>query len=88
MTFEIKIKEYSLKFITSLQKHDSERLKKAIFNLKTDPIPIRSLDIAKLKGEKNKYRIRKGKFRIIYVVVWEQKLISIHRIDFRDDVYK
>ncbi|CAD6493564.1 MAG: hypothetical protein LAKADJCE_00542 [Candidatus Argoarchaeum ethanivorans] len=63
-------------------------LKKAIFILKTDPIPIRPLDIAKLKGEKNKYRIRKGKFRIIYEVIWEQKLILIHRIDFRGDIYK
>ena len=27
MTFEINIKEKSLKFITSLQKHDRERLK-------------------------------------------------------------
>ena len=88
MTFEINIKEKSLKFISSLQKHDRERLKKAVFILKNDPIPIRSLDIAKLKGEKNKYRIRKGKFRIIYEVVWEQKLILIHRIDFRGDVYK
>jgi len=88
MTFEINIKEKSLKFISSLQKHDRERLKKAIFILKTDPIPIRSLDIAKLKGENNKYRIRKGKFRIVYEVVWEQKLILIHRIDFRGDVYK
>ncbi len=88
MTFEINIKEKSLKFISSLQKHDRERLKKAIFILKTDPIPVRYLDIAKLKGEKNKYRIRKGKFRIVYEVVWEQKLILIHRIDFRGDVYK
>ncbi len=88
MTFGINIKEKSLKFISSLQKHDRERLKKAIFILKTDPIPIRSLDIAKLKDEKNKYRIRKGKFRIIYEFVWEQKLILIHRIDFRSDVYK
>lgn len=88
MTFEINIKEKALKFIFSLQKHDRGRLKKAIFILKTDPIPVRSLDIAKLKGEKNKYRIRKGKFRIVYEVVWEQKLILIHRIDFRGDVYK
>ena len=88
MSFEINIKEKSLKFISSLQKHDRERLKKAIFTLKTDPIPIKSLDIAKLKGEKNKYRIRKGKFRIIYEIIWEQKLILIHRIDFRGDVYK
>jgi len=55
-----------LKFILSSQKHEREHLKKAIFILKTNPIPVRYLDIVKLKGEKNKYRIRKGKFRIVY----------------------
>lgn len=88
MTFEINIKGKSLKFISSLQKHDRERLKEAILVLKEDPVPVKSLDIAKLKGEKNKYRIRKGKFRIVYEVIWEQKLILIHRVDFRGDVYE
>lgn len=88
MTFEINIKEKSLKFIASLQKNDRERLKEAILVLKEDPVPIKSLDIAKLKGEKNKYRIRKGKLRIIYEVIWEQKIILIHRVDFRGDIYQ
>ena len=87
MIFEINIKDKSLKFISSLQKNDRERLKEAILVLKEDPIPIKSLDITKLKGEKNKYRIRKGKFRIIYEVIWEQKLILIHRVDFRGNAY-
>ncbi|MDF1532971.1 MAG: hypothetical protein P1P69_00500 [Methanosarcinaceae archaeon] len=52
MIFEINIKGKSLKFISSLQKHDREQLQEAIFVLKDDPIPIRSLDIAKLKDEK------------------------------------
>jgi mRNA-degrading endonuclease RelE of RelBE toxin-antitoxin system len=88
MTFEINIKDKSLKFISSLQKHDRERLKEEILVLKKDPVPIRSLDITKLKGQQNKYRIRKGKFRIVYEVIWEQKLILIHRVDFRGDIYK
>ncbi len=88
MTFDVNIKEKSLKFVSSLQKHDRERLKEAIFILKEDPVPIKSLDVAKLKGEKNKYRIRKGNFRIVYEVIWEQKLILIHRVDLRGDVYK
>jgi mRNA-degrading endonuclease RelE of RelBE toxin-antitoxin system len=37
MTFEITIKEKSLKFISSLQKRDRERLKEAILILKEDP---------------------------------------------------
>jgi mRNA interferase RelE/StbE len=87
MIFEINIKDKSLKFISSLQKNDRERLKEAILVLKEDPIPIKSLDITKIKGEKNKYRIRKGKFRIVYEVIWEQKLILIHRVDFRGNAY-
>ena len=88
MTFDINIKEKSQKFISSLQKKDRERLKEAILVLKEEPVPIKSLDIAKLKGEKNTYRIRKGKLRIVYEVIWEQKLIMIHRVDFRGDVYE
>ncbi len=88
MIFEINIKAKSLKFISSLQKHDRARLKEAMLVLKEDPVPIKSLDITKLRGEKNKYRIRKGKFRIVYEVIWEQKVILIHRVDFRGDAYK
>ncbi len=88
MTFEINIKARSLKFISALQKHDRARLKETMLVLKEDPVPIKSLDISKLKGEKNKYRIRKGKFRIVYEVIWEQKVILIHRVDLRGDVYK
>lgn len=88
MNFEINIKDKSFKFISSLQIKDRERLKEAMLVLKEDPVPIKSLDITKLKGEKNKYRIRKGEFRIVYEVIWEQKLILIHRVDFRGNVYK
>lgn len=88
MSFEVNIKEKSLKFISSLQKRDRERLKEAILVLKEDPVPIKSLDIAKIKGEKNTYRIRKGKLRIVYEVIWEQKLILIHRVNFRGGAYK
>ncbi len=51
MTFEINIKGKPLKFISSLQKYDRERLKEAILILKEDPVPIKSLDITKLKDE-------------------------------------
>lgn len=39
-------------------------------------------------SEKNKYRIHKGKFRIVYEGILEQKIILIHRVDFRSDAYK
>ncbi len=88
MSFEINIKDKSLKFISSLKKSERERLKEAILVLKDEPVPIKYLDIAKIKGEKNTYRIRKGKLRIVYEVIWEQKLILIHRVNFRGGAYK
>ena len=50
MSFEIKIKDRALKFISSLQKEERERLKEVIFVLKDDPVPFKSLDVAKMKG--------------------------------------
>ena len=45
-------------------------------------------DIVKLKGKKvkNIYRLRVGKYRIIFS--WEKDLIKIVKIDTRGDVYK
>jgi mRNA-degrading endonuclease RelE of RelBE toxin-antitoxin system len=41
MTFEINIKAKSLKFISSLQKHDRTSIKEAMLVLKEDPVPIK-----------------------------------------------
>ena len=87
MSFEIKIKDRALKFISSLQKEERERLKEVIFVLKDDPVPFKSLDVAKMKGAKNTYRIRKGKVRAVYEVFWDERIILIHRVGFRGDVY-
>jgi mRNA-degrading endonuclease RelE of RelBE toxin-antitoxin system len=45
-------------------------------------------DIKRLKGQtaKNTYRLRVGKYRIIYV--WEGAQIKILDIDTRGDIYK
>lgn len=88
MTFEVRIKDRALKFISGLQKGERERLKEIFLILKDDPIPFKSLDVAKMKGVKNTYRIRKGKIRAIYEIFWNEKMIVVHRVDFRGDVYK
>jgi mRNA-degrading endonuclease RelE of RelBE toxin-antitoxin system len=50
--------------------------------LKEDPVPIKLLDITKIKGEKNTYRIRAGKIRALYEVMWNDKIILIKKVDF------
>ncbi|RLF37482.1 MAG: hypothetical protein DRN03_02290 [Thermoplasmata archaeon] len=53
-------------------------MKNVITALKSDPIPFRKFDVAKLKGCENTYRIRNGDLRIVYEVNWDEKRILIH----------
>ena len=47
-----------------------------------------NLDIAKLKGEENKYRLRLGKYRFLYEIIEKQILIYAYKASSRSDIYK
>ena len=47
-----------------------------------------ALDIVKLKGEENKYRLRLGKYRFLYEIIEEQILVYAYKANSRGDVYK
>jgi len=55
--------------------------------LMIDPVPAKLFDVKKLVGIKNAYRIRVGKLRIVYLILWKDKVILISRIGFRGKVY-
>lgn len=86
MSFEIRIKKRALKFLSNL-KNEKENTERLFLLLKDNPVPAKSLDVSKLKGLKNTYRIRIGKIRIVYEVKWDERMILVHRISFRKDVY-
>lgn len=88
MSFEIKAKKKALKFISTLPEEYKKNIKKLLLILKEEPVPVKSADVAKLKGFENVYRIRIGKIRLVYEVKWKEKNILIHRISYRKDAYK
>jgi mRNA interferase RelE/StbE len=47
-----------------------------------------SLDIKKLKNKKNHYRLRIGKYRILFEIIKNEILIYFYNADSRGDVYK
>ncbi len=51
------------------------------------PFPT-SLNIRKMKGLDNYYRIRAGKLRIIFQINYEKKEIIMRKIGYRKDVYR
>lgn len=69
------------KFLRKLSAKDRKLIARTIAQLHTKE--AKSLDVKKLKGEKNIFRVRVGKIRIIYSLLDEE--IVLHRIDFRNE---
>jgi len=46
------------------------------------------IDIKHIKGEKNIYRVRLGKYRILFIAINEDKTYLIFRISTRGGAYK
>jgi len=85
----IKYSKQAIKFITSQDTNTKQRIKNAIEGLTKIP-PVG--DIKPLQGYTTKtYRLRVGKYRIIYrydTDTNEQRILFISDIDSRGDIYK
>jgi mRNA interferase RelE/StbE len=62
-----------------------DRVIKAIGKLATDPRPP---GCRKLIGSKNDWRIRVGDYRIVYEITDEVRIVRVHRVRHRRDVYR
>lgn len=85
--FKIFLKKSAEKFLYSLEKNRKDKIASVLNILETNPIPFKDLDLKKLKGEKDTYRIRVGKIRIIYQIFFEESKIIVHLMDFRERAY-
>jgi len=72
--------------LQSLPRPEKNRIAEKILLLGDDPDDV-NLDVKKLQGEPY-YRLRVGKWRIIFDREDEIKIISIEKIKPRGDVYK
>jgi mRNA interferase RelE/StbE len=86
--FKIEAKKRVLKTLRDLDRDRKNRIKEALLILSNDPLPFKKLDVIKLKGYENTYRIRIGGLRIVYEVNWDEKKIIIHFIGPREKAYK
>ena len=66
-------------------KVDRQRIVAKIQALSADPRP-RGSD--KLAGYDDRYRIRQGNYRIVYLIDDEASLVTIYKIGHRRDVYR
>ena len=83
--YTIEFTPSALRDLNSVPKTIQKRIDNKILSLIDNARPPNS---KKLKGSDVLYRIRVGKFRIIYEIQNKKLIILIIRIRFRDKVYK
>ena len=82
--YEVIFTKKAGKFITSLQKGYKEKLKEVIVHLRENPF---SYPYKKIRGEVNLYRIRLGKYRILYELDRIERKVTILKVDEREGIY-
>ena len=83
--------EVDKKFLDDLKNVGKEtrlRVKELIDVLEANPLFIFNLDIKKLKGFENVYRLRIGKYRILFYVDKNNKAIVLLRFLKREKAYR
>ncbi len=84
-SYELFIKPSAAKELEAVgRKSDRTRIVDKIYTLKVDPRPQ---GCEKLTGQ-DRYRVRRGQFRILYVVDDNERVVTVVKIGHRRDVYR
>jgi len=84
-SFEIEISRTAEKQLKKLPEKDQLRLVRAMLALSEEPHPRGS---RKISGYDDVFRIRVGRFRVLYSVSERKLIILILKIGHRKDVYR
>jgi len=77
------------KFISDLKDENVKNtIKDTLTKLENYPIILREMDVEKIKGLKKTFRIRIGKYRIIFHVDKTEKTIYVAHAEIRKKAYK
>jgi mRNA interferase RelE/StbE len=84
--YRVLIKPSAAKEIEAVdQKKDRQRIVAGIRSLADDPRPP---GCEKLAGQDDQYRIRLGRYRVIYAIGDAQLVVFVVRVGHRKDVYR
>jgi len=82
--YEVVFSRKAVKFIESIDKGYRKKIKGILGTMMENPF---GYPYKKIKGETNIYRVRTGKYRILFEVNKSNKFIVILKIDKRGRVY-
>ena len=74
------------KSFDKLPKQILRKVYELVSELKANPVPWKTWDVRKIKGEKDTYRVRLDKYRLVYWVNWRKREITILKIESRKKI--
>lgn len=84
-SFEVEWKRTALRDLRRLDRQAIPRIVAAVESLRDGPFPSGS---RKLTGGQHSYRLRVGKYRVIYEVLQSRLVIEVVRVRHREDAYR
>lgn len=85
--YDVKISKGVHKFIKSRSPNFRVTIFDAFDKIAINPFDT-SLDIKKMKNMDGHYRLRLGKYRILFEIIKDEILVYFYKADSRGDVYK
>ena len=85
MSYEIELSRRAEEEVLRLDPVTFARIRAAIDGLAEDPRPVGA---RKLRGRENEWRIRVGRFRVLYTIQYGPRKILVHRVTDRKEVYR
>lgn len=85
--FQLSLKRRAVRFLERADAKREAELMTLLAALKDNPVPVKAYDISKLEGYEDVYRVRLGNLRVVYRVVWRERLVSVIYIGPRGRAY-
>lgn len=85
--YSIRFSRDAGKYIKKMDRITKERIKKSLIILAENPYKT-NLDVKKLSGYEDSYRLRIGKYRALFKVIESEVVIFVFDVDSRGDIYK
>lgn len=84
MSYRIKIEKQVKKDLENITKYDKEKILKSIYLLASNPHPTASTKLV----NRAQYRLRVGRYRVIYEIHNNELLIIVIKVGHRNSVYE
>ena len=86
--YRVILSKRAFKFLDDLDEKTRRRVIEDLNGLTNYSFYDKSLDVCKLKGQKDYYRLRTGKIRIIFMLDKNAQTISVRKIAYRESAYE